>query len=201
MYLPAPFRVEDRRAIFDLIASAPFAALVTADDPFCVSHLPLGLHPGDGGWGCLRGHMARANGHWRRFATERPSLAVFSGPHAYVSPRWYENDDAPPTWNYAVVHVWGRPSAVEDPVAASAILDDLVGRHEEGEIPFSEQTRSALERRIVAFEMPIERVEAKFKLGQNREPADRSGVVEHLEQGGDVARELAGWTRRLTGLS
>lgn len=198
MYLPAPFQAPDRDIVLDLIETAPFATLVSFGDEPWVSHLPLTLCRERGAWGTLRGHLAAANPHGRRFDGRREALAVFHGPHAYVSPRWYADPEAPPTWNYAVVHAWGRPVPIEDPARRAALLDELAARHETGPLALAGPARRSLERAILAFELEIERVDAKFKLGQNRSPADRAGMLEALERGGERERELAVWTRRVT---
>jgi len=216
MYLPAPFRHDDDQAIFDLIESAPFATVVTpparaqalegsAEADMMVSHLPIALRRLGGGRAELRGHLARGNGHWRHFDGLRESLLIFHGPHAYVSPSWYDEPAAPPTWNYVVVHVHGRPRCIDSGAETVELLDELVGRYEQKPLALSATARRALERGIVGFELGFElgvdRVEAKFKLGQNKSPGDRGGTVAALESAGDVERELAAWTRRLTELA
>jgi transcriptional regulator len=115
------------------------------------------------------------------------SLAIFHGPHGYVSPTWYASGPAVPTWNYATVHAYGRPRATQDVAFTQELIRELVLRYEKGEnawrvedLPphFSERLLSA----IVAFEMPVHRYEAKFKLGQNRSAADRAGTLAGLER-------------------
>lgn len=197
MYVPPPFQAPDRESVLDLIEAAPFATLVSFGAEPWVSHLPLALTRRSGAWGSLAGHVARANPHAERFDGRQQALAVFHGPHAYVSPGWYADPEAPPTWNYAVVHAYGRPRRVDDPARRGGLLDALVARYEEAPLALTGPARRALERAIVAFEFEIERVEAKFKLGQNRSPADRAGTLDALERGGEVERELAAWTRRL----
>lgn len=203
MYVPSPFEVRERAVVYDLIEAAPFATVVTADAELAVSHLPVSLQrppAGTTSWGTLRGHVARGNAHWRLFDGAHETLVVFHGPHAYVSPRSYADTAAPPTWNYAVVHAYGRPLRVQDEPRKRAHLDELVSRFETQALELSEEARQRLEQGIVAFELEIERIEAKFKLGQNRTPADRAGTVAALEGGGDLERQLAALTRRLTGL-
>lgn len=204
MYVPDVFRVSDREAVFDLIDAHPFATLVSVcEGETSVSHVPITLARADSGWGTLRGHVARANPHWRRFDGERESLVIFHGPHAYVSPSAYAAGPAVPTWNYAVVHAYGRAVAVGDRRRTAALLDELVSRHEPGGGPLDvpEGFRRSLEKGIVAFELVVERLDAKFKLGQNRSAADRAGTVAMLEQqGGETASLLAAWTRRIAGV-
>jgi len=129
MYLPSQFRETDRDRIATLVRDYPLATLVTVDDgaPF-VGHVPL-LH--DPAAGLLLGHLARANPQWRHLAGGQAVLAVFHGPHAYVSPGWYGTPGVP-TWNYAVVHARGRARLVEERAAALAILERLTAVHEAG---------------------------------------------------------------------
>ena len=201
MYVPTPFQSSDREAILDLIEAAPFATVITTGGEPAVSHVPVSLTRSETGWGTLRGHMARGNPHWRLLDGARQSLLIFHGPHAYVSPSWYEEPAAPPTWNYAVAHAYGRPAILEGGPRTAALLDELLARYEREPLALSEAARRSLERGIVGFELAIERVEAKFKLGQNKTAADRAGTVAALEKQGDVERDLAAWTRRLTDLS
>jgi len=200
MYVPSAFSVDERDPVLDLIEACPFAVLVSPQPgDLQISHVPLALHRRDAGWGTLTGHVARPNPHWRCFDGRRECVAIFQGPHAYVSPGWYASAPAVPTWNYVVVHAYGRPAVIEDPERTSAVLDELVARHEPGGGPLDlpESFRRSLEQGITAFEFEIERVEAKFKLGQNRSAADREATARALEQAG--ATELAAWTRRIAG--
>ena len=203
MYVPEPFRVADREPVLDLIDAHPFATLVTVDsgDPI-VSHVPITLARAASGWGTLRGHVARGNPHWRHFDGERESLVIFHGPHAYVSSTWYHDPVAPPTWNYAVVHAYGRPRRIEDPAQTGEVLDELLARFEASpaRIALTSDRRRALQEGIVAFALEIDRIESKFKLGQNKTSADRAGTVAALEgRGSDAERALAAWTQRITG--
>ena len=133
LYTPSHFAHDNRTAVARLIHDHAFATLITpaATEPF-VSHLPLLLIPGCEPHGTLIGHFARANPHWRA-AQDTESIAVFHGPHAYVSPSWYtEPQRMVPTWNYATVHAHGSLAIVEDPAEARSILDTLVQRFESG---------------------------------------------------------------------
>lgn len=200
LYLPEAFHCQDRPAIARLIAEYPFACLVTTsgNEPV-VTHLPLLLVPDRDPHGSLIGHMARANPHWRHFA-EGNTLAIFQGPHYYVSPSWYSQPaTAVPTWNYAVVHCGGHPQIVEDDAEVDAILDLSVRRFEEHQpkpwsLQLSPSELDALRRAIVAFRIPVQTVEAKFKLSQNRTAADQQGVATALAHSeSHEARALASW--------
>jgi transcriptional regulator len=197
MYIPSSFAERDPAALRTLIADRGFATLVTSDAAGVPlgSHLPL-LHVDDGSpHGRLIGHMARANPQWRQF--EREALAVFTGPHAYVSPTWYAGPDHVPTWNYAAVHAYGVAQPVGD-ARALEILEQLVAHYEPtpwkvADLPAAKI--SQLVAAIVAFELPIARLEGKWKVGQNREPIDRQAAAEALAGQGGEAAEVAALMR------
>jgi transcriptional regulator len=200
LYVPPAFSPRDRASMARLMHDHPFATLVTPAEPEpVVSHLPLLYVADREPHGTLLGHFARANPHWRA-ARERESIAVFHGPHAYVSPSWYaEPERAVPTWNYATVHACGPIEIVDDPAGAGAILDALVHRFEAGrEVPWQLRMeaaqRDAMVGAIVAFRMRIRRVDGKFKLSQNRSVEDRARVAAALEREGDAdATATAAW--------
>lgn len=207
MYVPAHFSIADRSFVREILAQGAFAALVTTIDgaPFA-THLPL-LHVEDGSPnGKLVGHVARANPHWKAFDGAGPSLAVFSGPHAYISPSWYATPAMVPTWNYVAVHATGRPRVLAEPAAAMAVLERLTATFEAGfERPWSiagmpPGRAEAMLPGIVAFEMPVERFEAKGKLSQNRAAADVEGAASALERlGGEQNLATAALMRRAAG--
>lgn len=188
LYLPAAFACEDRSTIARLIAEHPFATLVTArDEGLAVTHLPLILLPDREPHGTIIGHVARANPHWQYFAQGK-TVAIFQGPHHYISPAWYQNQEgAVPTWNYAVVHCHGHPETIESEAEIDAVLDFTV-RHFEAHqrAPWTPELTEAalgkLRQAIIAFRIPIQRVEAKFKLSQNRSQADRQSVAHALSK-------------------
>jgi transcriptional regulator len=189
LYQPPSFIPRDAGAAIRLMHEYPFATLIaTGGEEPQISHLPLLYRAGSADaapHGMLIGHMARANPHWKRFA-DAPSLAVFHGPHAYVSPSWYTTPaTAVPTWNYAVVHVRGRVDLIEGGAATLATVQDLVARFEsERASPWHLQLKGtqldAMIGAIVAFQMTIERIDTKLKMSQNRVPADRDGVIAGL---------------------
>lgn len=202
LYTPPLFDARDRAAISRLMHDHPFATLVTpiADEPH-VTHLPLLLLPDCEPHGTLIGHVARANPHWRH-AAGAESIAIFHGPHAYVSPSWYgEPAKAVPTWNYATVHAHGMLEVIEDPVQKRAVLDTLVQRFETGRpapwrFGMPERERDGLVSAIVAFRMRVKRLDAKFKLSQNRSGADRARVIAALDTEPYAdAQATAAWMR------
>ena len=203
LYTPAAFVAQDRAAVSRLMHDHPFATVVTpgVPEPF-VSHLPLLLVSDCEPHGTLLGHFARGNPHAHAAATQS-TIAIFHGPHAYVSPSWYaEPAKAVPTWNYAAVHAHGVLAIVEDPAEARAILDTLVQRFEgPRDAPWTfampERQRDALVAAIVPFRMRIRRLEAKFKMSQNRSAEDRGRVIGALEgEDHPDAHATAAWMRR-----
>lgn len=200
MYVPEHFAERDPSALHELVRTRPFALLTSArpGEAPVATHLPLLLDEKTGERGTLIGHVARANPHWRHFDGETPALAVFQGPHAYVSARWYANTKQVPTWNYLAVHVTGRPRVVTDTTRVFALLRELMSQNEGGlpdaaraigkgarelsDIPFGHLDRLA--RAIVAFELPIDGLEGKRKLSQNKKPAERRLLAQGLRAAG-----------------
>jgi transcriptional regulator len=201
VYIPAANRVEDPARIRAFIHSHGFATVISqgSGSPWG-SHLPLLLDELEGG-DRLRGHMARANEQWQHFVSAREVLCIFSGPHAYISPSWYEAEIAVPTWNYAAIHVYGTPRLETDAAFVRQVLDDTVSKYESRmEIPwkmdFPEDSLAAYLKAIVTFSVQITRVEAKFKLGQNRSAEDQAGMLSALEESADPdSRALANFIR------
>lgn len=185
MYIPRAFAAEDLVALRKLMRRYSFATLITATDGAPVAtHLPL-MFEERGEHGALMGHLARANPQWRAFDGHTEALVIFSGPHGYVSPSWYETQPSVPTWNYMVAHVYGAPRVIEEEAAVRRHLLALVERFEAGRpLPYEHHYEDDWLRRmmqaVVAFELPIARIEGKFKLSQNRSEADRAHVAEAL---------------------
>lgn len=200
LYTPTHFATHDRVAIARLMHEHSFATLVTPAAPeTLVSHLPLLLVPGCEPHGTLLGHFARANPHWQH-VREVQSIAIFHGPHAYVSPSWYgDSERMVPTWNYATVHAHGTLELVDDAVEAQGIMDALVQRFEGAraapwKFKREERERNALMGSIQPFRMRIRRIDAKFKLSQNRSRDDRGRVIAALRvEGYPEADETADW--------
>lgn len=203
LYVPRAFAVEAPAAIHALIDEHPFATLVTPALPEpSISHVPLLREASDDGRLTLVGHFARANPHWQH-AAQATSIAIFHGPHAYVSPTWYAQPaDAVPTWNFATVHVHGRLEILPAAADAERILRALVERFEgtgERAWTFAMQgrQRESLVSNIVAFRIVAERTSGKYKLSQNRPQADRRRVVDALDASTYAeSRATAAWMRR-----
>jgi len=208
MYTPDIFALTDPAEAGRILREHSFGLLVTAAEGApMASHLPFLFDADRGPKGTLLCHMARANPQWKDFAKLEAAgceaLVVFQGPHGYVSPSWYAGGPAVPTWNYLAVHAYGAPRIIDDPAKIKAHQERLVDTHEAGfAAPWSmasqpEDYIARMLRGIVAFEIPISRLEAKAKLSQNKSEADRQGVIAALEQGGRPGDlELAAAMRR-----
>ena len=189
MYIPEFNRQEDRPAILAFMRANPFAVLVSNVDgiPFA-THLPL-LVEEAGDQVVVRGHMARANPHWKSMKEGEESLVIFHGPHAYISPSLYELRESVPTWNYAAVHVYGEPTLFSDEAGLREILYQMINTFESSYMTqwseLSEQYQSRMMKHIVGFEIKAKRVEAKFKLSQNRTKGEQARVIQSLNQSED----------------
>jgi transcriptional regulator len=198
-YVPRHFRVDDREALERFVESHAFGTLVsTGSGGLSVSHVPFLCGRGAEGRMRLLGHVARANPHWQELESASDVLAIFAGPHAYVSPTWYRNHPSVPTWNYAVVHARGAARLLPEAELAP-LLDRLSRTYEDGRVaPWrmdalpGDYTAKMLGA-IVGFEIAVDRLEGKFKLSQNRRPEDVDGVVAALEAQGEA--ELASLMR------
>lgn len=194
MYVPKDFRIPLPLAR-KVMERYSFATLISAESGAPVAtHLPLLYRPAEGGLGRLAGHVAKANLQWKSFTDSQQVLAIFAGPHAYVSPTWYQVQPSVPTWNYVSVHATGVARPVADEAAVRKILDDLVKAYDEkwSMSTLTEDYLKGMTRQIVAFEVELTSVEGKFKLSQNRSREDRVAVRQHLEKSDDpIAHELA----------
>lgn len=185
MYIPASFEQTDRAVLVDFIRRHSFGLLVSqSQGSLFATHLPLLVEDKAGENGHLLGHVARANPQWKDLAGQQV-LAVFSGPHAYVSPTWYETEQMVPTWNYLAVHVYGRCELVTDETEAVRMLAQTVAIYERPlPMPWQLDTDDAYVRKligaIVAFRVVIERIEGKWKLGQNHPAERRENAARHL---------------------
>lgn len=199
MYVPAHFEETRGEVLQALMREHPLATLVTASaDGMVANHIPMEYDPQPAPFGTLRGHVARANPLWRDYSlapSAGEALAIFQGPHAYVSPAWYpsklEHGKAVPTWNYAVVHVRGSLRIIEDTQGLRAIVEMLTDRHEAGR-PHPWRISDApsdyieqLLKAIVGIEMPITKLVGKWKASQNRSASDRVGVISGLTGEGE----------------
>lgn len=191
MYLPEHFRESESARLHEVMRRHSFATVVSKQyGELMASHLPLVIDAERGERGTLIGHMARANPQWRSFDSSAEALVIFHGPHAYISPSWYETELAVPTWNYVAVHAYGTPRLIAGD-GLLEVIQDTVERYESRfEEPWTierlpEEFVARLAKAIVGFEIPISRMEGKFKLNQNRGYADHQGVIAALAAAGD----------------
>lgn len=201
MHTPAAYAVNDLQRLYDFIRSHSFAILVSADDtqvkPPIATHLPLLLETDESRPARLLGHMAKGNPQWQ-LAHDRQVLAVFSGPHSYISAGWYGEKNVVPTWNYVAVHVSGRLQIEQDPDRLLQRVQDTVQFYESNSPqPWSIEStdieyQQALLNSIVGFTIMIDRIEGCWKLNQHHSESRRRGAIAGLlERGSGDDAEIA----------
>ena len=188
MYIPKYYEEKDWTEIENLISEFGFATLVSINngEP-TATHLPLELGKNaDGDW-VLTGHVSKANQQWKSFEPGKDVLAIFMGPHTYVSPTWYTHKNVP-TWNYKAVHVYGKIRVLEGEELKNG-LRNMMARYEnlhaEHPLKMEDIPHQLLEKDfngLVAFQIKIERIEASSKLSQNRDAESYQGVIDHLKK-------------------
>ncbi|MEA2872081.1 MAG: transcriptional regulator [Hyphomicrobiales bacterium] len=191
MFLPDHFRVEDIAEMHALMRARPFAALVsTTQAGLYGTHLPTVLKD-EGTFGTIECHLSRANPHWKDLAEGGEAMMIFQGPDGYITPNWYATKAATgkavPTWNYAIVHAYGRPAVMKEKDWLLRHVTELSDQQERSEAhpwKVSDAPASYVDvmlRGIIGFRFEITRLEGKWKMSQNREPQDRVRVVEGLK--------------------
>lgn len=208
MYVSKHHQLNDREAIFTLMASHPLGAWVCAgQDGLVANHVPFYLDRNKGPFGTLIGHVSRANDVWRELSDGTRSVVMFQGPQAYISPGWYPGKVAHgkvvPTWNYAAAHAHGVARAIEDRDWILDMLNRLTSVHEAGRpVPWQVGDAPAdyidkLLRAIVGIEIPIDRLEGKLKASQDEDLQDRLGTVTGLQQvAHDESQSMAALVRK-----
>lgn len=206
MYLPRHFEQPDPAQWHALMQASPLATLVTLAGPARLeaNHIPLHFTPNQGDLGILRGHVAKANPLWQQHPQDVPVLAIFHGPQAYVSPSWYptkaENHKAVPTWNYVVLHVYGRMRVTADAPWLRQQIEALT-QQQEATMPTPWQVDDApatyidaMLRAIVGIEIAITHVQGKWKVSQNQPECNQLGVERGLRASADpAAHTMAAW--------
>jgi transcriptional regulator len=197
MYVNPLYVERELPVLHEMIEAAPFGLLVLSVDGPLAAHIPFVLRRDEGRYGTLVAHVARIDPLARHLGAGHEALAVFSGPRAYISPRWYSSASLP-TYNFLAVHAQGRPCLLEDRDAVLAYLAELVDVHEERLPPpwslasASQDHVEELLPHIVAFTLEIDSLQGKRKLSQNKSVEDRDGVINGLrERGGDDDRAIA----------
>lgn len=198
MYVPSAFSITDLNVLHDFIEQHSFGTLISQknDEPFA-THLPVLLDRNQGKQGRLIGHFAKANPQ-AEIKQYQSVLTIFHGPHAYISPTWYEAPNTVPTWNYLAVHVYGRYSVIDDLCELKDVLEEYVNFYE-GSQPSQWSMQNVdstlinqLLKGIVGFTIEIERIEGKFKLNQNHPVERQEKVINHLkQQSGDNSQAIA----------
>jgi transcriptional regulator len=192
MYTPKHFALDDLAAQHAVIEACDFGIVVSnSADGIVATHIPMMLEAGEGKFGTLYGHMARANPHGQLFG-DGEVLVIFNGPHGYVSPTWYSDRTMNvPTWNYVAVHAYGKPVAL--PAADSALhLSRLVAKYEGARAngwsiaELKDNLREMLPQQVIPFRLEIVRIEGKAKLSQNKPRAERERVIEGLKAAGEA---------------
>jgi transcriptional regulator len=201
MYIPASFKESQPDRLHDLIMKNPLGLLVThGDKGLDASPIPFLLYADEGKHGVLRAHLARANPHWKSLTEQTECLVVFQGPDGYVTPSWYpskaDTHKVVPTWNYATVLVRGVPQVTEDAAWLRRQLDDLTAFHEKPRPePWSVSDAPtdyiiSQMKAIVGIEIPIGHIEGKWKVTQNKDDADRQGVINGMRSDADPHQNL-----------
>ena len=200
MYSPPYNRIGERRELLEFMRANSFALLVTATGGApLASHLPVMVADGEAGI-VIHSHMAKNNPQWQEFF-EDEVLVVFAGPHAYVSPRWYEEKERVPTWNYAAVHAYGKVTVSAERKAKHAAQRELVAQLDPQWLPKFDALRAQYVENmlngIVTFDIAVTRLETRWKLSQNRGRREQELIAAELDKSDDVAvRALAALTRR-----
>jgi len=193
VYIPKANEETRLPVLHDFLRAHPFATLVTMGNAGMIAtHLPLVLEDDGSEFGLLKGHISRANTQWKDINTSIDALAIFAGDHHYITPNWYPSKHRDgkqvPTWNYVVTHCYGPLKFIEDPQWLLAHLETLTTIHEASSpIPWKiadapPEFIKALLNGIIGLELPVRKIEGKWKLSQNRSQQDRQGVVEGLTQ-------------------
>ena len=193
LYIPKPHLVEDRKFLHDFMDEFSFVDLVTATPvsgglpAIRITHIPALVDRTAGKFGTIRGHISRQNPQSKTFDGRQAAVIVFRGPHSYISPTWYAKTEVVPTWNFAVVHASGKLKPIAEPKAIHDLLAQLIHKFENYQgsaYDFAKLPDSytyGMIAGIIGFEMEIEGLEGKFKLGQERSEADKQGVLKGLQ--------------------
>jgi transcriptional regulator len=185
LYIPKPQLVEDRQFLQNFMDEFAFADLVTASPGVRITHIPTVLDRTAAPYGTIFGHISRQNLQSKCFDGRQSAVIVFRGPHSYISPTWYNKPVSVPTWNFSVVHATGRLKPIDDPKALHSLLARLIGKFEGPSSGYDfaklpESYTNSLIANIIGFEMQIELLEGKFKLGQERSEADKQSILKNL---------------------
>jgi transcriptional regulator len=190
MYIPRDYKNDNIDEIKNFIQQNSFGILVVnAGEKITATHIPLELYKNEAGEDVLWGHISKANPQWKNFENTNEVLAIFSGPHTYISSSWYDHENVP-TWNYVAAHVYGTIHIMNDEQVLNA-LKRLVNKYEkasEKPVDVERMTPGYVEkemRGLVGFEIKITKIEAAYKLSQNRDKKNHDTIINELEKKGD----------------
>lgn len=184
MYIPSHFKITDKKIAYEIMKENSFATIFSQHNgmPFA-THLPLILNKDHT---YIYGHFARPNAQWKDIQNQTV-LAVFYGPHCYISPSWYETNKAVPTWNYVTVHVYGEVELIDDENELVDSFHDMVSKYEASDSPYKLQEVDAsylagMNKGVQGFKIKIDKIEGKAKLSQNHPQQRQERVIKQLEQ-------------------
>ncbi len=187
MYIPASFKNTDLKELHEHMCKWSFVTLITiAEETSHITHVPVLLDVKSGKFGVITGHFAEQNPHWKYLKRDKESIAIFHGPHAYISPTWYAEPDVP-TWNYSVIHAHGPVEIIREKNLLLNQLKELIAKFENNDYSnwdiskLSDEYIDTLLGMIVGFKLTITKLEGKYKLGQNRSRRDMEGVINQLK--------------------
>lgn len=194
MYIPKNIQIDDIAIAHDFINEFGFGVIVTSS--LTGTHIPFVLHNNEGEHGVLYSHCAKANHHWKELEGAEV-LIIFSGPHGYISPTWYAQSPAVPTWNYAAAHAYGTVSLLNDQQTLH-VVEEVVGKYEPELLVkrdvITDEFRDKLLAGIVGFKIALSKIDTKLKLGQHRNVEDQLGVYDALKNSDDLsAKSLANY--------
>lgn len=193
MYIPAHFKETDHKKIISFIKEFNFGIIASTDanGKVIATHIPFIIKESESGI-TIKTHIAKANQQWKFFTESKEVLAIFSEPHAYISPKNYIKQESVPTWNYMAVHVYGVPKLLESYDERLALIEETINEFEPDFLEkwnkLSDKYRNGLLNGIIAFEIHITSIEAKSKLSQNRMPEERENIIESLSKSDDSVK-------------
>ncbi|PYZ96387.1 transcriptional regulator [Alteribacter lacisalsi] len=199
MYIPSHFKITDHEFIYNFIQENGFASFISMSTGEPVAtHLPLML---DEKKEYLQGHLARPNPQWKDLSGQKV-LAIFQGPHCYISPSWYETDRSVPTWNYVAVHVYGTVKLMDGTELTESLIE-LVKKYEAPDSSYQIDNvdpgfLEGMTKGVVGFKVRIDRIEGKAKLSQNHSSERKQRVIDELEKvDREDERQIASYMKKL----
>ena len=186
MFIPDIYKNENQEDIIDFLHKNSFGILVNqTNGKLWATHIPLELGTNKEGKTILEGHISKENPQWKGFEENDQILAVFSGPHSYISPSWYDHENVP-TWNYIAVHVYGKIKIIKGDAVIESLkrLVDKYEKNSENPVRIEDLSEKTMmqSRGIVAFEIEIEEIQAQHKMSQNRDDKNYQNIISELEK-------------------